>query len=115
MPQIPVKIEEAEVLDKKISDMCIDKSALLIQSGGVFANIFPSAMDRSKVYRKKYAIALGTGRLLFTRVAEISLFFDYRDDRAEIQISEKALKNIDGILPEVRTFLWRMVSAGKIE
>jgi hypothetical protein len=113
MPQIPVKIEEAEQLDSKIEGMCKDKSAILVSPGGTFANIFPKATDRSKVYRNKYMIALGTGRLLFTKTAEISIYFDYRDMSAEIQITRRGLEDVDDILPEIRGYLYRMCSAGE--
>jgi len=112
MPQIPVRIEEAEELDTKISGMCTEKSAILVLEGGTFANIFPKATDRSRVFRRKYMIALGTGRLLFTKTAEISLYFNYRDMSAEIQLTRRALEDLDKILPEVRGYLYRMGSAG---
>jgi hypothetical protein len=111
MPIIPVKIDEIEALDKKVTDMCVEKSAILVQEGGTFANIFPKASNRSKVFRRKYLIALGTGRLLFTRTAEISLHFDYTDTYGEIQLTRRALEDIDKVLPEIRGYLYRMCSA----
>lgn len=112
MPQIPVRIEEVERLDTKLAKMCEEKSAILVVEGGTFANIFPKATDRSKVFRRKYMIALGTGRLLFTQTAEISLYFNYRDMSAEVQLTRRALEDVDKILPEVRGYLYRMGSAG---
>ena len=114
MPQIPVRIEEAENLDKQLAQMCESKEAILIIEGGTFANIFPRATERSKVFRRKYMVALGTGRLLFTRTAEISLYFDYREiPSAEIQITRRALEDVDDILPEIRGYLYRMCSVGE--
>jgi len=113
VPQIPVRIEEAEVLDKKLQGMCDEKSAILVVEGGTFSNIFPKATDRSRVFRRKYMIALGTGRLLFTQTAEISLFFDYRDSSAEIQVTRRGIEDIDEILPEVRHYWYRVCSAGE--
>ena len=113
MPQIPVRIEEAEFLDKKLEEMCKEKSAILVVEGGTFSNIFPKATDRSRVFRRKYMIALGTGRLLFTQTAEISLFFDYRDSSAEIQVTRRGIEDIDEILPEVRHYWYRVCSAGE--
>ena len=113
MPQIPVRIEEAEVLDKKLQAMCEEKSAILVVEGGTFSNIFPKATDRSRVFRRKYMIALGTGRLLFTQTAEISLFFDYRDNSAEIQVTRRAIEDIDDIFPEIRHYWYRVCSAGE--
>jgi len=114
MPQIPLKIDEAEDLDKKISAMVVEKSAILVQEGGTFSNIFPKATDRSKVFRRKYLIALGTGRLLFTKTAEVSLYFNYRDSHAEVQLTRRALEDVDDILPEVRGYLYRMCSVDKM-
>lgn len=111
MPQIPVRIEEAEDLEDKLEKMCKEKSAILVSPGGTFSNIFPKAMNRSKVFRNKYLIALGTGRLLFTRTAEVSVFFDYRSTIAEIQVTRRALEDLDEILPEIRGYLYRMCSA----
>ena len=113
MPQIPVRIEEAEVLDKKLQAMCEEKSAILVVEGGTFSNIFPKATDRSRVFRRKYMIALGTGRLLFTQTAEISIFFDYRDRSAEIQVTRRAIEDIDDIFPEIRHYWYRVCSAGE--
>lgn len=113
MPQIPVRIEEAEAIDKKLEKMCVDKSAVLIVNGGTFANIFPKATDRSSAFRRKYMIALETGSLLFTKTAEISLYFDYRDKSAEIQIKRRGIEDIDDILPEVRRYWYRVCSAGE--
>jgi hypothetical protein len=113
LPQIPVRIEEVEFLDTKLEELCREKSAILVVEGGTFANIFPKATNRSKVFRRKYMIALGTGRLLFTRTAEIALYFDYRDMSAEIQITRRALEDVDDILPEIRGYLYRMCSAGE--
>jgi hypothetical protein len=111
MPIIPVKIDEIEALENKLKEMCKEKSAILVSPGGTFANIFPKATNRSKVFRNKYMIALGTGRLLFTKTAEISLHFDYIDTYGEIQLKRRALEDIDKILPEVRGYLYRMCSA----
>jgi len=108
MPQIPVRIEEAEELDKKLSNMCEQKSAILVAEGGTFSNIFPKAMNRSKIFRRKYMVALGTGRLLFTEVAEVSLYFDYQEKSAEIQITRRAIEDMDNILPEIRQYLYRL-------
>jgi hypothetical protein len=113
MPQIPVRIEEAEFLDRKLEEMCKEKSAILVVEGGTFSNIFPKATDRSRVFRRKYMIALGTGRLLFTQTAEISLFFDYRDNSAEIQVTRRGIEDIDDILPEIRHYWYRVCSAGE--
>jgi hypothetical protein len=113
VPQIPVRIEEAEILDSKLAKMCDDKSAILVVEGGTFANIFPKATNRSKVFRRKYMIALGTGRLLFTQTAEVSLFFDYRDNSAEIQITRRGIEDVDSILPEIRHYWYRICSAGE--
>jgi hypothetical protein len=113
MPQIPVRIEEAEYLDKKLEGMCKEKSAILVSPGGTFSNIFPKATERSRVFRNKYMIALGTGRLLFTQTAEISIFFDYRDNSAEVQITRRGIEDIDDILPEIRHYWYRVCSAGE--
>ena len=113
MPQIPVRIEEAEFLDKKLEEMCKEKSAILVSPGGTFSNIFPQATDRSRVFRNKYMVALGTGRLLFTQTAEISIFFDYRDRSAEIQVTRRAIEDIDDIFPEIRHYWYRVCSAGE--
>jgi len=108
MPIIPVKIEEAEELDSKIASMCKEKSAILVQDGGTFSDMFPKAMDRARVFRRKYMIALGTGFLLFTKAAEISIYFNYRDKYAEVQLTRRALEDLDEILPIVRAYLYRM-------
>lgn len=108
MPQIPVRIEEAEELDKKLSNMCEEKSAILVVDGETFANIFPKTMSRSRIFRRKYMIALGNGRLLFTQTAELSLYFDYIEKSAEIQVTRRAIEDVDHILPEIRNYLYRL-------
>lgn len=115
MPQIPVRLEEAEALDKKIEGMRATNSAILVQEGGVFVNIFPKTMDKSRVYKRTYLIALGTGRILFTKMAEVSIFFDYRSNRAEVQLTRKALENLNDIFPEIVEYRYRMVNVGKID
>lgn len=108
MPQIPVNIDEVEELDKKISDMCKEKAAILVQDGGTFSNIFPKATDRAKKFRKKYLIALNSGSLLFTHTAEVSLMFDYREMKAQVQITRRDMEDIDNIFPEIRQYLYRI-------
>jgi hypothetical protein len=102
MPIIPVTIHDVEMFDHKLSKMCVDESAILIQNGGVFSNIFPKTLDRSRVFRKKYGVALTPGRLLFARLAEISLFFDYRDNRGEIQVNQHSLGDVIELFPEFK-------------
>jgi hypothetical protein len=111
MPIIPVQIDEAEGLDTRLIEMCNERSAILIMDGGVFSNIFPVATDRSRVFRKKYAVALKPGPLLFAKMAEVSLFFNYRDNCAEIQANNNAIYNLGEILPEVKEYLIRMLSS----
>lgn len=110
MPIIPVEIGAVEKLDDKLIEMCNERSAILIMDGGVFSNIFPRATDRSRVFRKKYAVALKPGPLLFAKMAEISLFFNYRDNCAEIQATSGAIDNLEPILPEVKDYLIIMLS-----
>lgn len=113
MPQIPVKIEEAEELDHKIASMCVDKQAILLADGGTFSNIFPKATNRIKVFRRKYAVALGTGLLLFTNTAEVSIHFDYIDMYGQIQMTRRAIEDTDDIFPEVRKYWYRMTVLGE--
>ena len=108
MPIITVGIKSIEELDSKLLGLCEERSAILIMDGGVFSNIFPRATDRSRVFRKKYAVALKPGPLLFAKMAEVSLFFNYRDNCAEIQLTSGAIDNLDAILPEIKGHLISM-------
>ena len=110
MPIITVGIKAIEELDDKLLGMCEERSAILIMDGGVFSNIFPRATDRSRVFRKKYAVALKPGPLLFAKMAEVSLFFNYRDNCAELQLTSAAIDNLGVILPEVKMYLISMLS-----
>lgn len=107
MPIISVKIDVVEALDEKLIEMCEKETAILIQDGSVFSNIFPKAMDRSSVFRKKYGIVLKPGPLLFAKIAEMSLFFDYRGGykRGEVQITEENILLINKICPEIRDIM----------
>ena len=110
MPIITVGIKSIEELDGKLLAMCEERSAILIMDGGVFSNIFPRATDRSRVFRKKYAVALKPGPLLFAKMAEVSLFFNYRDECAEIQLTSAAIDNLEVILPEIKMHLIAMLT-----
>jgi hypothetical protein len=115
MPIFSVQIVVVEELDKELMGMCKKETAILIQDGSIFSNIFPKSMDRSRVFRKKYGIALRPGSLLFTRLAEISLFFDYRYKRGEVQINQDNIALIDKICPEIKDIMERRdsISYGK--
>jgi hypothetical protein len=115
MPIIPVKIDDVEALDYKLEKMCQEESAILISDGGVFSNIFPRAMDRSRLFKKKYGVALRPGRLLFAKLAEISLFFNHRDKCGTVQVRVENIDALESALPEIKQLLIKSISLGSYE
>jgi len=101
MPKFGLSIKDLEELDSKLMGMCERNEALLIQDGGTFANIFPAITGRSRVFHRRYGIPEKAGLLLFTRLGELVLMFDERENKAQLQVKEKDIAICNDVLKDV--------------
>ncbi len=98
MPKYCVKIENIEELDRRLADLVENEQAVLIQSNDTFSSIFPKTMDSSRVFTKKYTVFLSSGNMLSAKKEDIYLYFDYRDNYAQLNISNNAKTSLCKLL-----------------